>query len=70
MGQFLYPLRLEDMSAGGRGTWRLRDTMVFLSTVHGRIVAQAGFITDLASVPITYFLARGRGARARGGRHQ
>lgn len=65
MGQFLYPLRLErveDVSADGRGTWRLLDTVVFLSAERGRIVVPAGFVTDLASVPrlpITYFLAGG-----------
>lgn len=65
MGQFLYPLRLErieDVSADGRGTWRLLDTVVFLSAEHGRIVAPAGFVTDLASVPrlpVAYFLAGG-----------
>ena len=65
MGQFLYPLRLErieDISDDGRGTWRLLDTVVFLSARYGRIVAPAGFVTDLASVPrlpVAYFLAGG-----------
>lgn len=54
MAAFLTPLqveRLDDISADGRGTWKLLGPLVFLSDIAGQIAVPAGFVTDFASVP-------------------
>jgi hypothetical protein len=70
MSRFVTSLRIErieDASADGRGTWRLIDALLYDSTIAGMLVAPAGFVTDLASVPrmpFAYLLAGGIGHAA------
>lgn len=66
MAKFMTSLRLErvdDISHDGRGTWQLLTPLAYISDVGKQtIVAQEGFLTDLASVPrlpIAFFLAGG-----------
>jgi uncharacterized caspase-like protein len=55
MAKFLTTLRVErtdDVSADGRGTWRLLTLFAYKSDVADTVfVVPAGFVTDFASVP-------------------
>lgn len=68
--EFLSALVLErlcDTSADGRGTWRLRRSLVYLSPLAGVVRVPCGFVTDLASVPrlpFVFFLLSGYGHAA------
>ena len=71
MSRFTSPLRIErvdDVSRDGRGTWMLIDPLIYESDLAGIvIVAPAGFLTDLASVPrlpVAYLMTGGLGHAA------
>lgn len=65
-GRFLTPLRVEEVS---HDLWRLLEPLAYKSSLLGRTVQiQAGFVTDLASIPrwlpLARVLLRGHARRA------
>lgn len=62
MSQFLSPLVLREDAPMDGGEWVLAEDLVYWSDIAGLIRVQAGFQTDLASVPrlpVIYLLAGG-----------
>lgn len=66
--RFLDPLQLEERTGTADPLWRLIHELRYDSAVFGgRIVVDAGFLTDLSSiprVPYVYWRLGGRGRRA------
>lgn len=68
--RFLDPLRIEEIGTGNNGEalWKLTSELRYDSAVFdARIIVEAGFITDLSSiprVPYVYWRLGGRGRKA------
>jgi hypothetical protein len=43
--------KISEADSAGRSMWRLQTDLAYMSEIYGLIVVEAGFETDLASVP-------------------